>query len=170
MHAIEKILARAAGHDYVSTGEIVKVKVDFAEVNDLYLQTIYSFYEIGGKKVWDKDKLCFVFDHYAPTPTIKAAQNHKEMRKFVEEQGLTHHFDVNAGVCHQVMPEAGVVWPGMILVATDSHTTTHGAFGAFGTVSYTHLRAHETRHDLVCRLLLEKKKKNEKRDYADTIK
>jgi len=133
MHAIEKILARAAGHDYVSTGEIVKVKVDFAEVNDLYLQTIYSFYEIGGKKVWDKDKLCFVFDHYAPTPTIKAAQNHKEMRKFVEEQGLTHHFDVNAGVCHQVMPEAGVVWPGMILVATDSHTTTHGAFGAFGT-------------------------------------
>ncbi|HZK70945.1 MAG TPA: aconitase/3-isopropylmalate dehydratase large subunit family protein, partial [Clostridia bacterium] len=133
MHAIEKILARAAGRDYVSTGEIVKVKVDFAEVNDLYLQTIYSFYEIGGKKVWDKDKLCFVFDHYAPTPTIKAAQNHKEMRKFVEEQGLTHHFDVNAGVCHQVMPEAGVVWPGMILVATDSHTTTHGAFGAFGT-------------------------------------
>ena len=133
MHAIEKILARAAGKDKVITGEIVRAKVDFAEVNDLYLQTIYSFYEMGGKKVWDKDKLCFVFDHYAPTPTIKAAQNHKEMRQFVGEQGLTYHFDVNAGVCHQVMPEAGLVLPGMILVATDSHTTTHGAFGAFGT-------------------------------------
>ncbi len=133
MHAIEKILARASGKDIVSTGEIVKAKVDFAEVNDLYLQTIYSFYEMGGKKVWDKDKLCFVFDHYAPTPTIKAAQNHKEMRQFIGEQELTHHFDINSGVCHQVMPEAGVVWPGMLLVATDSHTTTHGAFGAFGT-------------------------------------
>lgn len=133
MHAIEKILARAAGKEHVKTGEIIQAKIDFAEVNDLYLQTIYSFYEMGGKNVWDKDKLCFVFDHYAPTPTIKAAQNHKEMRKFVQEQGLTHHFDINTGVCHQVMPEAGVVWPGMILVATDSHTTTHGAFGAFGT-------------------------------------
>lgn len=133
MHAVEKMLARAAGKDKVTAGDIVTAKVDFAEINDLYLQTIYSFYEMGGEKVWDRDKLCFVFDHYAPTPTIKAAQNHKEMRKFVGEQGLTHHFDVNTGVCHQVMPEAGVVWPGMILVATDSHTTTHGAFGAFGT-------------------------------------
>lgn len=133
MHAIEKILARAAGKDQVSTGEIVKAKVDFAEVNDLYLQTIYSFYEMGGKKVWDKNKLCFVFDHYAPAPTIKSAKIHKEMREFVQDQELTHHFDINTGVCHQVMPEAGVVWPGMVLVATDSHTTTHGAFGAFGT-------------------------------------
>ncbi len=82
MHAIEKILARASGNDKVSAGEIIKAKVDFAEINDLYLQTIYSFYEMGGKKVWDRDKLCFVFDHYAPTPTIKAAQNHKEMREF----------------------------------------------------------------------------------------
>lgn len=133
MHAIEKILAQAAGKDKVTTGEIVRAKVDFAEVNDLYLQTIYSFYEMGGQKVWDRDKLCFVFDHYAPSPTLKSAQIHKEMRQFVQEQGLTHHFDINAGICHQVMPEAGLIWPGMILVATDSHTTTHGAFGAFGT-------------------------------------
>jgi 3-isopropylmalate/(R)-2-methylmalate dehydratase large subunit len=131
MHALEKILARNAGKDAVVTGEILIAKVDFAEVNDLYLQAIYSFYEMGGKKVWDKDKLCFVFDHYAPAPTIKSAQIHKEMRQFVQEQNLSYHFDINTGVCHQVMPEAGVVWPGMILVATDSHTTTHGAFGAF---------------------------------------
>ena len=133
MHAIEKILAKNSGKKTVTTGEIVNAKVDFAEVNDLYLQTIYSFYEMEGIKVWDKSRLAFVFDHYAPAPTIQAASNHKKMREFVKEQGLTYHFDINAGVCHQVMPEAGVIYPGMIIVATDSHTTTHGAFGAMGT-------------------------------------
>lgn len=133
MHAIEKILAQAAGKEKVFTGEIVNAKVDFAEVNDLYLQTILSFYEMGGKKVWDPSRLAFVFDHYAPAPTIQSAEIHDKMRQFVQEQNLTYHFDINAGVCHQVMPEAGVVYPGMVLVATDSHTTTHGAFGAFGT-------------------------------------
>ncbi|MCG1013168.1 3-isopropylmalate dehydratase large subunit [Tepidanaerobacter sp. GT38] len=133
MHAVEKILAKAAGKECVRAGEIINCKIDFAEINDLYLQTIYSFYEMGGRKVWDKDKVAFIFDHYAPAPTIKTAQIHKEMRKFVREQELTHHFDINSGVCHQVLVEAGLVWPGMILIATDSHTTTHGAFGAFGT-------------------------------------
>jgi 3-isopropylmalate/(R)-2-methylmalate dehydratase large subunit len=133
MHAIEKILAKAAGKEKVEAGEIVNCKIDFAEVNDLYLQTVYSFYEMGGKKVWDNEKITFVFDHYSPAPTIKTAQIHKEMRAFAKEQNLKYHFDINTGVCHQVMPEAGVIWPGMILVATDSHTTTHGAFGAFGT-------------------------------------
>lgn len=133
MHAIEKIFAQHSGRDCVKTGEIITADVDFAEINDLYLQTIYSFREMGGTKVWDNEKAAFVFDHYAPSPTIKAAQNHKEMREFRQEQNLKYHFDINAGVCHQVMPEAGVVYPGMILVATDSHTTTHGAFGCIGT-------------------------------------
>lgn len=133
MHAIEKILAKNSGRESVETGEIVMAKVDFAEINDLYLQTVYSFFEMEGEKVWDKDRAAFVFDHYAPAPTIASAQIHKEMREFARVQDLTYHFDVNAGVCHQVMPEAGLVYPGMILVATDSHTTTHGAFGALGT-------------------------------------
>lgn len=133
MHALEKILAKNSGREKVAAGEIVNAKVDFAEINDLYLQTIYSFREMGGKKVWDKSRAAFVFDHYAPAPTIQSAKIHTEMREFVRDNDLTYHFDVNAGVCHQVMPEAGVVYPGMILVATDSHTTTHGAFGAFGT-------------------------------------
>ncbi|MBT9778457.1 3-isopropylmalate dehydratase/homoaconitate hydratase family large subunit [Clostridium sp. MCC353] len=133
MHAIEKILAKNSGKKSVKTGEIITAKVDFAEVNDLYLQTIYSFREMGGRRVWDKDRLAFVFDHYAPAPTIQSASNHKEMREFVREQGLTYHFDINAGVCHQVMPESGLICPGSIVVATDSHTTTHGAFGALGT-------------------------------------
>ena len=133
IHAIEKILAKRSGKATVQTGEIVNAKVDFAEINDLYLQTVYSFREMGGKKVWDKDRVAFVFDHYAPCPTIKSASNHAEMRAFAQENNLTYHFDINCGVCHQVMPEAGVIYPGMIVVATDSHTTTHGAFGAFGT-------------------------------------
>ncbi len=133
MHAIEKILAKNSGRTSVKTGEIVTAKIDFAQVNDLYLQTIYSFREMNGTKVWDKDKVAFVFDHYAPAPTIKTAQIHKEMREFRDENELTHHFDINAGVCHQVMTEAGLVAPGQIIVATDSHTTTHGAMGALGT-------------------------------------
>ena len=133
MHAIEKILAKNSGKATVKTGEIVTAKVDFAEINDLYLQTVYSFYEMGGEKVWDWERCAFVFDHYAPAPDIKSASNHQEMRQFAKKNDLRFHFDTNCGVCHQVMPEAGVIYPGMIVVATDSHTTTHGAFGAMGT-------------------------------------
>jgi len=132
MHAIEKIMARAAGKDKVVTGEIVNCAIDFAEINDLYLQTILSFNDIQGK-VWDKDKVACVFDHYAPASTPKAANIHKIMREFAREQELTHHFDINRGVCHQIMPEEGLVRPGIVIIATDSHTTTMGAFGAFGT-------------------------------------
>ncbi len=133
MHAIEKILARNSGRESVRTGEIVTARVDFAEINDLYLQTVYSFYEMGGEKVWDRERCAFVFDHYAPCPDVKSASNHREMREFAKKNDLRFHFDTNCGVCHQVMPEAGVIYPGMIVVATDSHTTTHGAFGAMGT-------------------------------------
>ncbi|MCD8148950.1 MAG: 3-isopropylmalate dehydratase large subunit [Clostridiales bacterium] len=133
MHAIEKILAKNSGVTQVTTVEIVTAKIDFAEINDLYLQTVYSFYEMGGEKVWDNTRAAFVFDHYAPAPDIKSASNHGEMREFAQKNNLKYHFDTNCGVCHQVMPEAGLIYPGMIVVATDSHTTTHGAFGAMGT-------------------------------------
>lgn len=133
MHAIEKIFARHSGKQSVKAGEIVMAQIDFAEINDLYLQTIYSFYEMGGENVWDSTRCAFVFDHYAPTPDVKSAENHKAMREFAQKNDLKYHFDTNCGVCHQVMPEAGLIYPGMIVVATDSHTTTHGAFGAVGT-------------------------------------
>lgn len=133
MHAIEKILSKNSGRASVQTGEIVTAKVDFAEINDLYLQTVYSFYEMGGEKVWDRERCAFVFDHYAPCPDVKSAANHREMREFAQKNQLRFHFDIDCGVCHQVMPEAGLIYPGMIVVATDSHTTTHGAFGAMGT-------------------------------------
>jgi 3-isopropylmalate/(R)-2-methylmalate dehydratase large subunit len=133
MHAIEKILARAAGQESVSTGQIVNCRVDLAEINDLYPQTIFSFHEMGGKWVHSPDRMTFILDHYAPASSIQQAENQKLMRDFCREQGIELLFDVNSGVCHQVMVDHGLVYPGMILIATDSHTTTHGAFGAFGT-------------------------------------
>ncbi len=133
MNPLHQILARAAGREKVKPGEFVVAKVDLAEINDLYLQVLLSFKEMGGDKVWAPQKITFVMDHYAPAPTIKAAENQKKMREFAKEQEIKHFFDINRGVCHQVMPEEGLVWPGMMLMATDSHTTTHGAFGAFST-------------------------------------
>ena len=133
MHPLHQILARAAGREKVKPGEFIVSKVDLAEINDLYLQVLLSFKEMGGDKVWDPQKITFVMDHYAPAPTIKAAENQRKMREFAKEQGIKHFFDINRGICHQVMPEEGLVWPGMMLVATDSHTTTHGAFSAFST-------------------------------------
>jgi len=133
MHPLYQILARASNRDQVKPGEFIVVNVDLAEVNDLYLQVILSFKEMGGDRVWNPAKITFIMDHYAPAPTIIAAENQKKMREFAKEQGIKYFFDINRGICHQVMPEAGLVWPGMVLVATDSHTTTHGAFGAFST-------------------------------------
>jgi 3-isopropylmalate/(R)-2-methylmalate dehydratase large subunit len=133
MHAIEKILARASGRKKVASGEIVIAEVDVAEVNDLYLQVVKSFYELGGTEVANPEKTTFVFDHYSPAPTIKAAYNHKSMREFCSKRGIRHLFDIGDGVCHQVLAESGMVGPGKIVVETDSHTTTMGALGAFGT-------------------------------------
>ena len=133
MHAIEKILAKAAGKETVVTGEIVNCKVDLAGINDLYLQTIRSFYEMGGSKVHDPGKVVVFLDHYAPASTITQADNQKQFREFCWSQGIDLLMDIDQGVCHQVLADKGLSYPGMVLVVTDSHTTTHGAFGAFGT-------------------------------------
>ncbi|MDR3562532.1 MAG: 3-isopropylmalate dehydratase large subunit [Negativicutes bacterium] len=133
MHAIEKILAKGAGKKTVTTGEIINCKVDLAGINDLYLQTVRSFFEMGGKKVNDPSKIVMFLDHYAPASTITQADNQKQFREFCWDQGIDLLMDVDQGVCHQILADKGLVYPGMVLVITDSHTTTHGAFGAFGT-------------------------------------
>lgn len=133
MHAIEKLLARKAGKDSVTTGEIVNCSVDMAGINDLYLQTIRSFFEMGGTKVHDPSKVIMFLDHYAPASTIVQADNQKQFREFCWEQGIDLLMDIDEGVCHQVLADRGLSYPGELLIVTDSHTTTHGAFGAFGT-------------------------------------
>ncbi|MBR1397911.1 MAG: 3-isopropylmalate dehydratase large subunit, partial [Selenomonadaceae bacterium] len=133
MHAIEKLLAEKSGKDSVHAGEIVNCTVDYAGINDLYYQTVKSFYEMGGKKVAAPDNVIIFFDHYAPCATEKQADNHKKFRAFASEQGISRVMEINEGVCHQLMADYGFSRPGKIVVITDSHTTTHGAFGSFGT-------------------------------------
>jgi homoaconitate hydratase family protein len=133
VHAVEKILAGAAGKKEVKTGEIVNCRVDLAGINDLYLQTLRSFREMGGKRVREPQKVVMFLDHFAPASTITQADNQKQFREFCWEQGIDLLMDIDQGVCHQVLADKALVHPGMLLVVTDSHTTTHGAFGAFGT-------------------------------------
>lgn len=133
MHALEKILAAHAGQETVKTGEIVNCKVDVAGINDLYPQAMYSFREIGGTQVKNPENVLIFLDHYAPASTIKQADNQKQFREFAKEQGIPGLMEINEGVCHQVMADKGYSYPGSVIVVTDSHTTTHGAFGAFST-------------------------------------
>jgi 3-isopropylmalate/(R)-2-methylmalate dehydratase large subunit len=74
-----------------------------------------------------------IFDHQVPADSLEAAQNHIIMREFVKKQGINNFYDINEGVCHQVLPEKGHILPGEVVVGTDSHTCTHGALGAFAT-------------------------------------
>ncbi len=133
MHALEKILAAKAGKASVATDEIVNCTVDLAGINDLYLQTVRSFFEVGGKKVHSPDKVIMFLDHYAPASTIMQADNQRQFREFCRTQGIDMLMDINQGVCHQILADKGLSRPGELIIVTDSHTTTHGAFGAFGT-------------------------------------
>ena len=128
----QKILAKASGRDTVYPGEVVTANIDIAMSHENADVARKSFLEIGAKKVWDPDKIVIIFDHRIPAESEKTATTHKAVREFVEAQGIKNFYDVGrGGICHQVLPEEGHVLPGAVIVGTDSHTTTHGAFGAF---------------------------------------
>jgi 3-isopropylmalate/(R)-2-methylmalate dehydratase large subunit len=135
MNIIEKILANASGKQEVSQGEIVEAKIDVAMTHDLTGPlAIKSFHEIGAKKVWDSNKVVIIIDHLVPASSVISAELHKTVRNFAKEQHIENFYDVGrGGVCHQVMPEKGHVRPGEVIVGSDSHTCTYGAFGAFAT-------------------------------------
>jgi len=135
MNIIEKILANASGKRQVSSGEIVEAKIDVAMIHDLTGPlAIKSFRNIGAKKVWDNKRIVVILDHIVPASSVIAANLHRIVRNFVEEQNIENFYDVGrGGVCHQVMPEKGHVRPGEVIVGADSHTCTYGAFGAFAT-------------------------------------
>jgi 3-isopropylmalate/(R)-2-methylmalate dehydratase large subunit len=90
------------------------------------------FEGLGGKKVWDPDRVFIALDHAVPPPDHKKANNHKMIREFVDRNGIKNFFDCGCGICHQVLPEEGLVEPGTVIFGSDSHTTTHGALGAAG--------------------------------------
>lgn len=130
----EKILAKASNKSSSEAGEIVMANINVAMTHDLTGPlSVESFRKIGTEKVWDPSKIVIPFDHQVPADSLDAANNHIIMREFVKEQGIENFYDVNEGVCHQILPELGHVVPGEVIVGTDSHTCTHGALGAFAT-------------------------------------
>ncbi|HEX7467928.1 MAG TPA: homoaconitate hydratase family protein, partial [Methanobacterium sp.] len=133
MNITEKILARAAGKEMVNPGEIIEVDVDLAMSHDgTSPPTINTFNKISDR-VWDPDKIVIICDHTLPPNTIGSAEFHKVTKKFAREQGIKKYFSHGEGICHQVLPEYGFIKPGTVVVGADSHTCTHGAFGAFAT-------------------------------------
>lgn len=128
----QKVLSRASGTD-AAVGDIVSAKIDLAMSHENAALVMRSFKEMGAARLWDADKVVLLFDHRTPANTIKAAEGHKAVREFVKLEGVENFYDMKEGICHQVLPEKGHVLPGMLIVGTDSHTTTYGALGAFST-------------------------------------
>ena len=128
----EKVLGRKAGQD-VRAGEVVTVSPDYVLSHDNSAAIIKEFLKLGVKKVKAPGKIVIVLDHIVPAADEKYAQNHKSIREFVAEQAIPNFFDINAGICHQVLPEQGFALPGLVIVGSDSHTPSYGALGAFAT-------------------------------------
>jgi 3-isopropylmalate/(R)-2-methylmalate dehydratase large subunit len=139
MTVAEKILARASGLASVKAGDVVEPKVDLAMSHENAALVINQFNEVYKgtslrPAIWDPSHVAVIFDHRVPAESSKTASNQKKVREFVGAQGVTKFHDIRGdvgGICHQVLPENGYVRPGMVVVGTDSHTTSHGALGAF---------------------------------------
>lgn len=129
----EKILARASGREKVEAGDIIIGKVDIAISHENACLVINAFKKIGAKNVFDKNKIVLLFDHKVPANTIETAENHKIVREFARKQKIKNFYDLEKGICHQIIVENGHALPGKLIVGTDSHTTTSGAMGAFAT-------------------------------------
>lgn len=132
MNITEKILSNAIGKDVIP-GEIIESKIDLAMSHDGTSPPAIKTFEKIAKKVWDNEKIAIVFDHNVPANTIGSAEFQEVARNFVKEQNIKKFYSHGEGICHQVLPEKGLVEPGMIIVGADSHTCTYGAFGAFST-------------------------------------
>ncbi len=135
MTITEKILAAHSGKKVVSPGEIVNARIDLALGNDITAPlAIEAFKEIGAKKVFHRDRVVLVLDHFAPAKDILSAEQCKVLRDFAKAHRLTHFFEIGeAGIEHTLLPEKGLVLPGDVVMGADSHTCTYGALGAFST-------------------------------------
>jgi len=139
MTVAEKILARASGLASVKAGDVVEPKVDLAMSHENAALVINQFLEIYKDtglepNIWDPTRVSIIFDHRVPAESQKTASNQKKVREFVAAQTIKKFHDIRGdvgGICHQILPENGYVRPGMVVVGTDSHTTSHGALGAF---------------------------------------
>ncbi len=129
---VEKILAKNAGLPEVTPGQVLDVTPDVALSHDNTAAIAKIFYSLGIQQVRYPERLAITLDHAAPPPTTQHAQNHADVRRFVAAQGVEHFFEVGRGICHQVLCEEGLIYPGVLLLGADSHSTHYGALGAFG--------------------------------------
>ncbi len=135
MTLAERILAAHSGKKKVAPGDFILAKVDLVMAEDLTAGiAIDQFRRMGGKRVFDPNKVVIVSDHYVPTKDIASAEAIKKIRAFVNEQGI-HYYEIgpDSGIEHVILPENGLVLPGDLVIGADSHTCTYGAIGAFAT-------------------------------------
>lgn len=134
MTMTQKILADHAGVKEVHAGELIEANVDIVMANDITGPMALPLFKKMADKVFDKDRVVLVPDHFTPNKDIKSAENSKAIREFSREQGLTHHMEQGkCGVEHAILPESGIVVAGDAVIGADSHTCTYGAIGAFST-------------------------------------
>ena len=126
MTMTEKILAAHAGLESVKPGDLINAEVDIVLSNDVTAPVaIREFQKLGIDKVFNKDKVVMIPDHFAPNKDIKSAEQCKEVREFANEQELTHYYEVGRmGIEHCLLPEQGIVGPGQLFIGADSHTCT----------------------------------------------
>jgi 3-isopropylmalate/(R)-2-methylmalate dehydratase large subunit/methanogen homoaconitase large subunit len=126
----EEIFSRKIGRP-VHAGEIVIAPVDYVMSHDNTTPLAIESFRQLERPLWDPERVIIAFDHMVPAPTVAAAELHRRIRSFIEEEGITNVF--SEGICHQVMVERGFVVPGGLVVGADSHSCTYGALGCFGT-------------------------------------
>ena len=135
MTMTQKILAAHAGLDQVVAGQLIEADLDLVLGNDVTAPVaIHEMEKMTIKKVFDKDKIALVPDHFTPNKDIKSAENCKYMREFANDQEITNYFEIGEmGIEHALLPEKGLVVAGNVVIGADSHTCTYGALGAFST-------------------------------------
>lgn len=135
MTMTQKILAAHAGLESVEAGQLISAKLDIVLGNDITTPVaIKEFKKAGFDRVFDKDRVAVVLDHFVPNKDIKAAEQSKVCREFACAHCVSHFYDVGKmGIEHALLPEQGVVTSGDCIIGADSHTCTYGALGAFST-------------------------------------
>ena len=135
MTMTQKIIAAHGGVDSVKAGELIRVNLDFVLGNDVTSPVaINEFEKAGFDKIFDREKIAFVMDHFTPAKDINSATLVKRSKEFAKKYGIVNFFDVGVvGIEHALLPEKGLVGPGEIIIGADSHTCTYGALGAFST-------------------------------------
>ena len=135
MTLTEKILARAAGEKKVVPGQLVDAKIDIVMCHDVTTPPAISMLEEKGiDTVFDREKIVVTPDHFQPAKDIKSAELHKRLDGWAKRHKIKHYYKLGrAGVCHALLPEQGHIRPGEVIVGSDSHTCTYGAFAAFST-------------------------------------